>query len=468
MSEFKMLIGGKLAKAGNTFGVINPATGEVFAQAPDCSKEQVEQAIEAAHQAFPKWSRDMDARRKVLKDMGSALMANQEELAKLLTQEQGKPLRLAKIEIMGGAMILQMAADTVMPVEVIQDDEKLRMEIRRKPYGVVAAITPWNFPVSLAMGKIATSLITGNTVVLKPSPFTPIANLRLSEILLDIVPAGVLNIITGSDSIGSVMTDHPLVRKIDFTGSVATGKKVALSAAPDLKRVTLELGGNDPAIVLGDVDPEKIAKKLFWGAFTNSGQVCTAIKRMYIHESVYDKIVENMAAIAKRTQVGNGMDEKTVLGPINNKPQFDRVTGLVEDAVSNGAKIMAGGHALGEGGYCFESTIITNVTDETRIVAEEQFGPVLPILSFKDVDEVIERANHTHFGLSASVWSADENKAIAVAEQMESATAWVNQHMAPTPLVPFGGSKWSGIGYVNGRWGVEGATEIQVINIKKN
>ena len=234
-----------------------------------------------------------------------------------------------------------------MPKEVLQNTDAGRIEIHRKPVGVVAAITPWNYPLMLAMWKIAPALLAGNTVVLKPSPFTPITSLMLGEILRDIIPPGVFNVVSGGDELGAMMTSHPVPRKISFTGSVETGKKVAAAGAPDLKRVTLELGGNDAAIMLPDVDPKAVAQKIFWGAFENNGQICSAIKRVYVPEDKYNAMLEQLGEIAKTVKVGDGMAEGTQIGPLNNKPQFERVTELVEDAKKHGAKFFSGGARIG-------------------------------------------------------------------------------------------------------------------------
>ena len=337
------------------------------------------------------------------------------------------------------------------------------MSVLRRPVGTVAAITPWNFPLVLASWKIAPAQLAGNTMVLKPSPYTPLSTLKLGELLRDILPPGVLNIVSGGDELGKWMTSHPVPRKISFTGSVATGKHVAASAAPDLKRVTLELGGNDPAIILDDVDPGAIADKLFWGAFQNNGQVCSAIKRVYVPESLYDDVVEALAERARTVKVGDGTAEGTQLGPINNKPQFERVKELVADAVTGGARAVTGGKPMEGSGYFFEPTILADLSDGTRIVDEEQFGPALPVVAYRDLDDAVERANATHFGLSGSVWSADPERGAEVAARLECGTAWVNSHLALAPHQPFGGAKWSGIGVENGPWGYYGFTELQVI-----
>ncbi len=304
MKPFTMTIGGRLEKGQTFFPVTNPATGDAFAEAPECSAEQLERAMQAARQAFDSWRRDESQRRKALADCGSAVRGAVEELAALLTAEQGKPVARAREEITWSALYLDSVASRSVPVRLLRDDEKERIEIRRKPFGVTAGIVPWNFPVLMAAWKIGQALLVGNTMVLKPSPFTPLATLRMGELLADRLPPAVPNIISGGGDLGAAMTAHPAVRKVSFTGSVATGKKVALAAASDLKHVTLELGGNDPAIVLDDVDPQKIAPRMFWSAFSNCGQVCIAIKRVYAHEKVYPGLVTALADCARRARVG--------------------------------------------------------------------------------------------------------------------------------------------------------------------
>jgi acyl-CoA reductase-like NAD-dependent aldehyde dehydrogenase len=467
VGDYAMTIDGQAVPAEQTFGVINPATGEVFAQAPECTREQLDAALESAHKAQLSWKTDAAARTGALLAAADAVDAAAKELGPLLTAEQGKPVAQAIGEAKGVALWLRHFAKLDLPREVIQDDERVFAEVVRRPVGVVAAITPWNFPLSMAAWKFAPALRAGNTVVVKPSPYTPLATLRLGEVLRDVLPPGVLNIVSGGDELGGWMTSHPLVRKISFTGSVATGKKVAAAAAPDLKRVTLELGGNDPAIVLDDVDTEKVAEKLFWSAFRNSGQVCIAVKRVYVPERLHDDLVEALAAKARAAKVDDGMAEGTDLGPINNKPQFERVSELVSDALSNGATAVAGGGPLDRPGYFFAPTVLTGVSDGTRIVDEEQFGPVLPVIPYRDVDDALARANATTFGLGGSVWSADPDRAADVAERLETGTAWVNTHAALAPHQPFGGAKWSGIGVENGSWGLLGYTEIQVVHRSK-
>ena len=467
IDTYQMTIGGELMAAERTFGVINPATGRVFERAPECSEQQLDAAMSAAERTFSTWRRDVTARREALQDCAAALRSAVDDLAPVLTREQGKPLARSVWEIKAAAKSFARTAELEIPVEVVIDNDRVRVEVHRRPIGVVAAITPWNFPVSLAAWKIAPALLAGNTVVLKPSPFTPLATLRVGEILRSVLPPGVLNVVSGGDELGASMTTHPAVRKISFTGSVATGKLVAAAAAPDLKRVTLELGGNDPAIVLPDLAPTDVASKLFWGAFENCGQVCSAIKRVYVPAGQYEQYLEALGSVAASAVVGDGMDEATQIGPLNNAPQLDRVGELVDDAKRHGARVIQGGTAIGDSGYFYAPTVIGDVTDGIRLVDEEQFGPVLPVVPYDDVDDAIARANATHFGLSGSVWSGDTDRARDVASRLECGTAWVNQHLSILPGAPFGGVKWSGIGVENGPWGLLGFTEIQTVNIAK-
>ena len=467
MSEFVMTIAGEAAPTEGTFGVRNPATGEVFAQAPECTRQQLDAAFDAAAKAARDWKADEAARRAVLLRAADVLLASGAELAPVLTAEQGKPLSDAGIEVFAAAIWSQYFANLEMAPQIIQDDDEAYVELARRPLGVVAAITPWNFPLTLAFWKIAPALLAGNTLVLKPSPYTPLSTLKVGELLRDVFPPGVVNIVSGGDELGAWMTSHPVPRKISFTGSVETGKKVAMSAAPDLKRVTLELGGNDPAIVLDDADPAVVASAIFAGAFNNNGQVCSAIKRVYVPEALYDDVVEGLAQHARSIKVGEGTEEGVKLGPINNEPQYERVKELVADALSHGATAVTGGKAMDRPGYFFEPTILAGLSDGTRIVDEEQFGPALPVVPYRDLGDAIDRANATHFGLSGSVWGADTDRAAAVAAQLECGTAWVNTHLALSPQQPFGGFKWSGIGVENGPWGLAEFSEFQVVHRSK-
>ena len=467
MSDFTMTIDGASVATNDRFGVINPARGEVFAHAPECSREDLDRAMDSASRAFVTWRREESVRRQALIACAEAIQKSAPEIAPILTQEQGKPLDKALQELIGAAVWFQATAALEIPVEVVQDDDDVRIEVRRRPLGVVAAITPWNYPVVLAVWKIAPALLAGNTVVLKPSPYTPLSSLGLGEVLRGVLPPGVLNVVSGGDALGSWMTSHPAVRKISFTGSVATGKKVAAAAAPDLKRLTLELGGNDPAIVLDDVDPDDIAEKIFWSAFENCGQICSAVKRVYVPEGLYDPILAGLAERARSAVVGDGMSEGTQIGPINNEPQFERVCELVDDARSAGGRVLTGGERLGDAGYFYSPTVVADVGRGTRLVDEEQFGPALPVVPYRNLEDAIAEANDTMFGLSGSVWSRDTERATEVAGELECGTAWVNQHLAIVPHAPFGGAKWSGLGVENGPWGLLGFTELKTVNVKK-
>jgi len=463
MSEFTMTIGGAAVSGTRAFDVLNPATNAVHARAPECSRDELEAAMSAAGAAFPAWRADEAARREALSAAAKLLKEAAADVGAEITAEQGKPLREAKYEVMAGENWLRYCATLEIPREVIQDDARAFVEVVRRPLGVVAAITPWNFPVSSACMKIAPALLAGNTVVLKPSPFTPLATLRLGELLRSVLPPGVLNVVSGSDALGAWMTEHPAVRKITFTGSVATGKRVAAAAAPDLKRITLELGGNDPAIVLDDADVDAVADGIFWGSFANSGQICSAIKRVYVPGSLHDALVDALADRARSVKVCDGREKGAQLGPISTRPQFERVCKLVEEALAGGARAAAGGAPLQGPGNFFAPTVLTDVEEGARIVDEEQFGPALPVVAYRDLEDAVARANRTHFGLAGSVWSADPERAAGVASRLECGTAWINTHLLLAPSQPFGGFKWSGIGVENGPWGLAGFYELQTL-----
>lgn len=464
MTDYPMSIGGDLISAPELFGVVNPATGEVFANAPNCTLDQLDLAMSVALDASSSWRKDEHARRKAMHKAAESLEASGLALARLLTSEQGKPLAHSIAEINYACVWMRYYADLDVPREVIQDDMTSYAEVFRKPLGVVASIVPWNVPILLAIWHIAPALRAGNTVVLKPSPYTPLATLKMGELLLDALPPGVLNVISGTDPLGAKITAHEVPRKISFTGSIVTGKKVARSAARDLKRITLELGGNDPAIVLEDADPERIADEIFGSAFALSGQVCNAVKRVYVHQRVHDEMVEVLAERARKVRTGDGHDERSELGPINNRPQLARVSELVQSALARGAIAAAGGHLMDRPGYFFAPTILAGVNDGIGIVDEEQFGPALPVVSYRDINDAVARANSGYYGLSASVWSADSGRAAEVALELDCGQVNVNTHGSAQPHLPFAGHKWSGIGVMNGPWGLNEYTDIQVLS----
>jgi len=467
-TDFSLLISGELTEGTDHIDVINPAEGKVFARCPAAGPVQLDLAVAAAWRAFANWkSTSYSERAGCIHRLAARLRDNTDWLAELLTREQGKPLGQSVAEIDRGAAQSEGMAGIEVPVETLIDDAERHIELRYRPLGVVGIITPWNAPVNLALGPLVSALYTGNTVVLKPSPYTPLTTLKLGEIIRDVFPPGVVNVLAGGDDLGQAMTEHGDIDKISFTGSVATGKKVLASAAGTLKRVTLELGGNDPAIIMDDVDPQAIAGKVFFAAFVNSGQVCMAIKRIYAHESIYAELCDALVKEAGKVRLGNGLDPATTLGPLQNRMQYDKVVGLLEDARRNGARFLTGGDVPDSPGYFVPPTLVTDIGDDSRLVREEQFGPVVPILKFSDLEDALRRANDTRFGLSGSVWTSNTERGAEIAARLEVGTAWVNQHRATSALVPFGGAKESGLGRHYSILGLKGFMEPAVISIAK-
>lgn len=465
--SYKLLIDGKLVAGDQTMDVINPATEEVLATCPRASMNQLNQAVAAAKAAFPAWSAtSMAVRKQALLAIADIIEKNATELARLLTQEQGKPLADATGEVYGTAAFFRYFTALDLPVKVIEDSPGKRVEAHRKPLGVIGAIVPWNFPMILMAFKVPPALLAGNTIVLKPAPTTPLTSLRLGELIKDVLPAGVINIITDANDLGGALTAHPDVRKISFTGSTATGSKVMAGAAAMLKRITLELGGNDAGIVLDDVNPKEMAPQLFESAFQNNGQVCIAMKRLYVHESIYDEMCSELAKLADAAIVGDGLKQGTQLGPLQNKMQFDKVKDIIEDARKTGT-IIAGGLAPEQAGYFIRPTIVRDISDGTRLVDEEQFGPVLPIIKYSDPQDAVARANASPYGLGGSVWSSNPERAYALANQMDSGTVWVNQHADLAPNIPFGGAKQSGLGTELGEEGLAEFTQLKIISIAR-
>jgi acyl-CoA reductase-like NAD-dependent aldehyde dehydrogenase len=447
--------------------VLNPATEEVLADCPRASEDQLNAAVAAAKAAFPAWSKtDVDERKALVLKIADVIEANATELVQLLTKEQGKPLEAATVEVYGMAAFCRYFTSLDLPVEVLEDSDARRVEVHRNPLGVIGAIVPWNFPLLLMAFKLPPALIAGNTLVIKPAPTTPLSTLRLAELISDIVPAGVINFITDANDLGAPMTAHPDVRKISFTGSTETGAKVMAGAAGLLKRITLELGGNDAGIVLDDVNPKEAAQKLFDSAFQNSGQVCIAMKRLYVHENIYDEVCDELATIANDTIIGDGSEQGTKLGPLNNKMQYDKVKALIEDAKQEG-NVIAGGEFPDKPGYFIRPTIVRDIKEGSRLVDEEQFGPVLPVMSFADESEAVARANSSPWGLGGSVWSANPERAYALAEQMDAGTVWINKHAELDPTIPFGGAKMSGLGNELGQEGLLEFTQQKIINMAK-
>jgi acyl-CoA reductase-like NAD-dependent aldehyde dehydrogenase len=463
--NLSMTIGGKPVDTAVRLDVRNPATAEIFAQVPDAGETVLDAAIAAARAAFPAWRDTPWAQRaKIVSMIGDTIAANAAELAAMLTREQGKPGEQAQFEVMAAAQWCQATATLTLPDLEMEAGPGRRQITRHVPIGVVAGISPWNFPVVLSIWKIAPALLAGNTLVLKPSPFTPMTVLRIGELVRDFVPAGVLNVITGGDALGPMMTAHPGFDKVSFTGSTATGRRVMQSAAPTLKRLTLELGGNDAAIVLPDVDIAETAQKLFWSAFTNSGQVCVATKRAYVHEDIYDQFRDALAEVVAAMPMGDGSQQGVALGPIQNRSQYDRVQELVRDCEAQGHRLIQGATPEGEG-YFVPATLVDNPPEDSRIVQEEQFGPVLPLMKFTSIEEALAKANASDMGLAGTVWSKDTEAALRVAERMETGSVWINEGLALSPFAAFGGRKQSGIGVENGVEGLMAYTEPQTFLI---
>ena len=468
LADYSLTIGGEAVVTADRLDVTNPATGAIIGHAPNATAKELDDAVAAARRAFPGW-RDLPRteRARCLKAAAAVLVEHADSLMRLLTSEQGKPHDEARFEIMGAAYWLTSFADMEIPVTVSEDTDERLSETRRVPVGVVAGISPWNFPVLLSFWKIAPALAAGNSLVLKPSPFTPLTMLRIGELLCGVFPPGVLNIIVGDDALGPLMTVHPGFDKISFTGSTATGKRVMASAATDLKRITLELGGNDAAIVMPDVDIEQTAKALFWAAFRNSGQICIATKRLYVHADIYEPLTRALVDYARSVRLGDGADQGTQLGPVQNALQFARVAELIDDSKAQGHEFLLGGDIDRDvPGYFIPVTIIGNPPEASRIVQEEPFGPVLPILKFNDLEDVIARANASDYGLAGSIWTKDIALATEVAQRLETGTVWINEVQHLTPFQPFAGHKQSGIGVENGLSGLLEYTVSQTVTVK--
>jgi acyl-CoA reductase-like NAD-dependent aldehyde dehydrogenase len=463
--NYDLVIDGKLVPGASSLDVVNPATGKSFVSCARADQKQAEQAIAAASNAFGPWSRlPYAARRDLLIKVCDAFALRIDEFARLSTLESGKPLPLAVREMKGAIASIRNFAKLEIPQEVLQESETGRILKVRAPLGVVVAITAWNYPMTLLVNKLPPALLAGNTLVVKPAPTTPLTTLLFGQICKDILPAGVVNVIVDNNDLGGFLSQHPLVAKVAFTGSTATGKKVFASCADGVKRVTLELGGNDPAIVMPDVNVAEVAPKILQGALVNAGQVCLAIKRVYVHDSQYDEMCEELAKLAKQVVVGDGLSQGTQMGPLQNKMQYEKAKGYLADAAASG-KVIAGGKALEREGYFIEPTVVRDVPDDARIVKEEQFAPIVPVLRYSDVGDAIRRANDTSYGLGATVWGKDVKKASDVAMQLEAGTVWVNKHLELPLDVPFGGAKQSGLGCEKGQKGLEEYTQVRIVNI---
>jgi acyl-CoA reductase-like NAD-dependent aldehyde dehydrogenase len=461
---YRLLIDGELVDGAAQLDVLNPATGRSLAAAPRADAAQAEQAIASAKRAFPAWSKlGFAERRGLIEKLADAVEAQIDTFARLLTQEQGKPLNQAKGEILGSIGAFRYYAAQTLEPKTLRENAKERIVEQRYPLGVVAAIAPWNFPLLMVALKLAPALITGNCVIAKPAPTTPLTTLLLGELAAGIFPAGVFQTLVDQNDLGSLLSSHPDIAFVSFTGSTATGKKVLGAAADTLKRFTLELGGNDAAIVLDDADIAKVAPRLFNGAMGNAGQVCLAIKRVYAPRSMVDALCDALGQLARDHAVGDGLEQGIAMGPIQNKAQFEKLLGYIAEAREQGT-IVAGGEQIAGDGYFISPTIVRDLPDGARLVREEQFGPVLPVIAYDDLDDAIASANDSDYGLGGSIWTGDVERGIAVASRIESGNVWVNRNIDLPFDIPFGGAKHSGIGRQQGIEGMEDFTQARIVN----
>jgi len=465
--EFKLLIDGDLVDGTDRLAVTNPATGEPFATCARADAAQLERAVAAAKRAFPAW-RDggQPQRQALLHKVADAMEARFEDFARLLTQEQGKPLAEARFEVGGSiAAFRHFGAQVLHPQTLVDEPDSLVVE-HYSPLGVVGCIVPWNFPMILLAIKVSIALSTGNTVVAKPAPTTPLTAALLGEVAAGILPPGVFNIIIDANDLGGMLSSHPDVAKISFTGSTATGRKVMASAAATLKRLTLELGGNDVAIVLDDADPAEVAAKLYAAATFNAGQTCMAAKRLYVPNAMLDEISERLTTLASATVLGDGLDAGTQMGPIQNRMQFDKLQELMAATLSEGT-VLTGGARLNRPGYFIQPAIVRDLADDARLVTEEQFGPLVPLLSYDTIEDVIARANASDYGLGGTVWGKDLDKAAAVARAIDTGTVWINKHLDLRFDVPFGGVKQSGLGREQGQAGLKEFVDARIVSMAR-
>jgi phenylacetaldehyde dehydrogenase len=446
----------------------DPATGELIGHAPEHTIEDLNRAVADARTAQKAWGQRTHAERSAaLLAAADAVEAAAEPLAELLSREQGKPLNgpNARFEVGACSAWLRATASFELEPETLVDDGSTHATLTYKPIGVVGAIGPWNWPMMISIWQIAPSLRMGNAIVVKPSEYTPLSVLALAHVLNSVLPEGLLSVVSGDREVGAAVSTHPDIDKIMFTGSSATGARVAASAAETVKRVTLELGGNDAGIVLDDADPRAIAEDLFWGAFINTGQTCAALKRLYVPDALYDEVCSALTDVAQTMPMGVGLDESSVLGPLQNKAQFDIVDSLVEKAKASGARVLLGGEPDRQApGFFYPTTLVADIDPQNALVVEEQFGPALPIIRYSTLEEAIEQANSLDVGLGASVWSSSRERALAVAQRLEAGTVWINRHGAVDPRVPFGGVKSSGYGVEFGVEGLKALGTPHVIN----
>jgi acyl-CoA reductase-like NAD-dependent aldehyde dehydrogenase len=463
--KYHLLLNGKLVDGASTMGVVNPATGRVFADCPRADSAQLDLAVDAAQAAFPAWEALGYAGRRVrLEAFADAIAERTDALTRILTMEQGKPLRHAREEVERALSTLRYYAAQSLEMEVLREDANSRIIEHRTALGVVAAITPWNFPLMLLMLKIGPALITGNSVIAKPAPTTPLTTMIIGEAAAETLPPGVFQTLADENDLGSALTTHPSVRHVSFTGSTATGKKVLASVADTLKRFQLELGGNDAAIVLDDADVASVAAHLFANTTYNCGQICVATKRIYAPDALYDELCDALADHANKAVVGDGLEEGSTMGPVQNRQQYEKLLDLLDEANAKGT-VLSGGKPMAGEGYFIPPTIVRDIPDDTKLVREEQFGPIVPVLRYSDIEDAIARANDSEYGLAGSVWTSDVERGVAVACRIDTGTVWVNREISLPLDIPFGGAKLSGIGRQQGIEGLQEFTQAKVVQI---
>ncbi|KAF4631036.1 hypothetical protein G7Y89_g7095 [Cudoniella acicularis] len=442
---------------------INPSDGKPLWDVPIASANDLDDAVKAAQKAFKTWSKTTWAERQaILIKISEEYGKYGEEMGNIVRLEGGKPTPFANGEAVNSAQGLKYYAP--FEEEVIEEDADIRLTMRHVPKGVIGAILPWNFPLAIAMNKVGPALLTGNCIIVKPSPFTPYSILKFAEIAQQFLPPGVLQALNGDNTMGPMMCEHPDIQVITFTGSSATGKKVMATAAKTLKDVTLELGGNSASVICPDVDVEKIASQVALGAFFNSGQLCVAAKRLYVHKDVYPEFLKALTEVVKNWKTGP-TSEDVMLGPVQNEMQHRIVKEFFEDCASNNYDFALPGK-VGDGadGFVIQPAIIDNPPDSARIVREEQFGPIVPVMIWETEEDLISRVNNTQTGLGGSVWSADLERARRIGTQIEAGTIWINSFEKPLPQAYFSGFKESGIGGEGGRHGLYHYVNTQVIH----
>ncbi|PWY93966.1 aldehyde dehydrogenase [Aspergillus sclerotioniger CBS 115572] len=466
-TTFYNVIDNELTSTAQTRHGINPATGQPNPQVPLTPDEDIDRAVAAAGRAFRTWSRtSFYERRAAIHAFADLIETHTEPFAALLTQEQGKPLSQATTEV---SMALQWArglSNLTLPETILEETEDLQVIQRYTPIGVCAAIVPWNYPLLLAVGKIVQAVYTGNTVIVKPSPYTPYCDLKLAELATQCFPPGVVQALSGDDELGPVLTGHPDIQKISFTGSAATGQLVMATCARTLKKLTLELGGNDPAIICEDVDIDAVVPKVAVLCFLCCSQICMMIKRLYVHEKIYDEFRDKLVQFVQALKMGEGTEPDVFFGPVQNSMQFNKANNFLRDIKNSGLTAISS-HVPNPSGFFIPPTIVDNPPDSSPVVWQEQFAPILPILKWSDEADVLARANDSVYGLAASVWSRDLQRARRMADQLEAGSVFVNTHFECAPYAPFGGYKQSGMGTELGVNGLIGYCNSQTLWLRK-